>query len=306
MGFARGASTTMRGGTTTPLMRIMSRTPVLLTAMLAILLGGCATVADRASQKVAENLTAGILAQDDVPTARDGIPAWLLLVDGFIQGDSQSTGMLVAGSRLYGAYASSFVDDPARAQRLSARSFDYARRAVCIGRPGLCKQLDSPFEAFQAEVAAARTQDASLMYALATAWAGRIQSDTGDWKAIADIPKVQALLNRVVALDPAHANGEPYMYLGVLATLRPASLGGKPEEGKADFEKALAMSDGKNQMVRVLYAQHYARLVFDQALHDKLLNEAIAADPHTPGLTLINVLAQQQAKKLLESGKDYF
>ncbi len=59
-------------------------------------------------------------------------------------------------------------------------------------------------------------------------------------------------------------------------------------------------------MVRVLYAKHYARLVFDKDLHDRLLNEVIAADPHAPGLTLINVLAQEQAHELLESGKDYF
>jgi hypothetical protein len=96
------------------------------------------------------------------------------------------------------------------------------------------------------------------------------------------------------------------MYLGVLASLRPASLGGKPEQGRADFEKALALSGGKNQMVRVLYAQHYARLVFDQALHDKLLNEVIAADPHAPGLTLVNTIAQERARALLASGKDYF
>src|SRR5690606_8401018 len=106
--------------------------------------------------------------------------------------------------------------------------------------------------------------------------------------------------------DDAYAGGEPYMYLGVLASLRPASLGGKPEEGRAAFEKALALSGGRNQMVRVLYAQYYARLVCDQPLHDRLLDAALAADPHAPGLTLINVIAQQRARALRESGKDYF
>jgi hypothetical protein len=46
--------------------------------------------------------------------------------------------------------------------------------------------------------------------------------------------------------------------------------------------------------------------VFDQELHDKLLNEVIAADPVAPGFTLMNTLAQDRARKLLESGKDYF
>ena len=269
-----------------------------------LLLGGCASIASKASQRLADNLTAGILGQDDIGIARDGIPSWLLLIDGLIEGDPQNGGLLLAGSKLYGAYAGGFVDDPQRAQRLSARSFDYARRAACIAAPGLCAQLDAPFEAFEAELA--KTGDVAVLHALASAWAGRIQANSADWNAIAAIPKVQALLERVVALDPSHADGEPYMVLGVLASLRPASLGGQPEQGKAHFEKALALSGGRNQMVRVLYAQYYARLVFDQALHDRLLQEAIAADPHAPRLTLVNVIAQARAKALLESGKEYF
>jgi hypothetical protein len=284
----------------------MRRIAAFLLAALSVTVAGCAGLVNKASRSLADDLTIGILDQDDVATAREGIPSWLLLVDGLIQGNPQNAGMLVAGARLYGAYAGGFVDDSERSQRLAAHAFDYARRATCIDLPALCKQIDAPFEGFQTEVARTRAQDVPLIYVLATTWAGRIQTNRSDWNAIADIPKVQALLERVVALDPNHAKGEPYMYLGVLATLRPASLGGKPDEGKADFEKALALSNGQNQMVRVLYAKHYARLVFDKDLHDKLLNEAIAADPHAPGLTLINVLAQQQARQLLESGKDYF
>ena len=280
------------------------RAAAVLLASLA--LGACSSIANRASQRLSDSLSAGILDQDDVATARDGIPSWLLLVDGLIQGDPKSEGLLLAGSKLYGAYASGFIDDADRAKRLSARSFDYARRAACVRKAGLCAQIDAPFEAFSAEVAKLGAGDVPVAYALASAWATRIQANSDDWKAIADIPKVQALLDRTVALRPDFQGGEPYMVLGVLATLRPASLGGKPEEGRADFEKALALSGGRNQMVRVLYAERYARLVFDQPLHDRLLNEAIAADPHAPGLTLINVLAQARAKKLLDTGKDFF
>ena len=54
------------------------------------------------------------------------------------------------------------------------------------------------------------------------------------------------------------------------------------------------------------YCWQSKKSMFDKDLHDRLLEDAIAADPHAPGLTLINVLAQQQAKVLLESGNDYF
>ena len=270
------------------------------------MLGGCATVANRAGARLSASLSAGILDQDDIATARDGIPAWLLLVDGLIHDDPRNEALLLAGSKLYGAYAGGFVSDGERARRLAARSFDYARRASCVRRAALCAELGAPFDAFAAQVQRLGKADVPMTHALAAAWAGRIQANSDDWKAIADIPKVQALLEREVALEPTFGDGEPYMYLGVLATLRPASLGGQPEQGKADFERALALSGGRNQMVRVLYAEKYARLVFDQELHDRLLHEVLDADPHAPGLTLINVLAQARARQLLASGKDYF
>ncbi|MEO5559986.1 MAG: TRAP transporter TatT component family protein [Dokdonella sp.] len=283
-----------------------SQTFILVACIAAFGLSGCAGVVNRATQSLADNLSAGILDQDDLATAREGVPAWLLLVDGLIQGSPKNANLLSAASRLYDSYANAFVDDPQRAKRLTARSLGYARRATCVNLPALCTQLDAPFESFQSAVAKIGVKDTGTLYQLASAWAGSLQANRDDWKAIADLPKIQLLVERVVALDSGYAKGEPYMILGVLATLRPASLGGKPEEGKADFEKALALSNGNNQMVRVLYAEHYARLVFNQELHDKLLNEAISADPHSPGLTLINTVAQVRARKLLESGKDYF
>jgi hypothetical protein len=59
-------------------------------------------------------------------------------------------------------------------------------------------------------------------------------------------------------------------------------------------------------MAKVEYARRYARLMFDRELHDRLLQEVLAADPVYPELTLSNVLAQRQAKELLQSAEDYF
>jgi hypothetical protein len=59
-------------------------------------------------------------------------------------------------------------------------------------------------------------------------------------------------------------------------------------------------------MAMVLYAQKYARLVFNRELHDRLLREVLSADVEQPGLTLANTLAQQQARELLDSSEEYF
>jgi TRAP transporter T-component len=282
-----------------------SKTRFLL-LLLIMLTAACGNVVRKATNQFAENLTNAILSEDDPGTVRDGVPAYLLLIDGIIGGDPENPEALLAGSQLYGAYAGGFVDEPERAQRLANRSYDYARRALCFTEKELCAALDAPFDQYQAALDKTNAKNIATLYGLGSAWAGRIQVNSGDWNAIADLPKLQSILLRVVAIDPHYDNGGAYLYLGVINSIRPASLGGKPEEGKAYFDKALEYSQGKNQMVRVLYAQFYARLVFDQTLHDKLLDEVIAADPVAPKLTLVNVLAKRKAKALLESGKDYF
>jgi len=229
-----------------------------------------------------------------------------VLIDGLIEGDPQNPDTLLAGAKLYGAYAGGFVDEGERAQRLAGRAYNYARRALCLREKALCEALDGSFETFATALSQSDPKDIATIYGFGAAWAGKIQVNTGDWNAIADLPKLQALLARVNELDPGYDGGGASLYLGVINSIRPASLGGKPEQGKVYFDKALELSGGRNQMVRVLYAQFYARLVFDKALHDKLLNEVLVADPVAPKLTLINMLAKRKAKALLESGKDYF
>jgi hypothetical protein len=59
-------------------------------------------------------------------------------------------------------------------------------------------------------------------------------------------------------------------------------------------------------MTKVMFARSYARSVYDRELHDRLLNEVLAADPRVPGQTLVNVIAQREARVLLASADEYF
>ena len=275
---------------------------------MCLLASGCASLIGRATQGLTTNLSVGIENHDDPATVQSALPAYLLMLDGLIEGDPKNTGLLLSGARLYGVYAGVFVDEPERAQRLARRALDYAGRAFCPTHPALCESQSrgQPFEVFEKAATALSVDDVPVLYGYAAAWAGLIQADSGNWSMIADIPKVQVLLERVVELSPDYEAGQPQLYLGVLSTLLPPAYGGKPEQGKAYFERALALSGGSNQMVRVLYAQHYTRLVFDRELHDRLVNEVLAADPVVPRLTLINVLAQQRAAELKSTADDYF
>lgn len=283
--------------------------PVRLAVLLCapLLATGCASLLGNATARLADNLGRAVLNADDPATVRDGLPAYLLLLDGLLEGDPDNVGTLLAAAQLNGAYAGNFTgSDSARAQRLAAKALGFARRATCIEAEALCGTLDGNPDDFAAALAHVEDRDIALMYGLAAAWAGYIQTHRDDWGAVADLPKVEALLQRVVAIDPKHEGGLPLVYLGVLNSLRPEAVGGKPAQGRAYFEQAIDASQGRNLYAKMLMAEFHARLVFDRELHDRLLNDVLAADPRAPGYTLMNTLAQQRAAQLLESGKDYF
>ena len=274
--------------------------------LVSLMLSGCAGLVSRAGNSMAENLGRAVLNQDDPATVRDGLPAYLLLLDGLLEGSPDNAALLSTSARMYSSYAGSFVLEPVRAKRLSQRALDRAWKSVCVEPASVCALKDLGYDQFAAALAGVREADADAAYTLASSWATYIQSRRDDWMAIADIPKVSGLLQRVIALQPEVDNGMPWVYLGVLNSLRPAAVGGEPEVGRANFERAIALSDGRNLMAKTLFAEYYARLVFDQELHDRLLGEVLAADPHSPGLTLGNVLAQDRARELLAGSADYF
>ena len=68
----------------------------------------------------------------------------------------------------------------------------------------------------------------------------------------------------------------------------------------------VALSEGRNLLARVLFAEHYGRLVFDRELHDAQLRKVLDAEPDLPDLTLQNTYAKKQARQLLDGADDYF
>ena len=279
----------------------------LLPALLALsTLVGCASFVTSATGRLANNLSGAILNQDDPETVQAGAPAYLLLVDSLIEDDPQSENLLLAGSKLYGAYASAFVKEPERAKRLTHKARGYSDRALCAHSERLCNLLERPYDDFAAVIPTLKPDDVPVLYASGAAWAGWIQANSSDWNAIANLAKIKAMMARVVELDEKYSHGEAHLYLGVIATLLPPALGGKPEEGRIHFERAIELSAGRDLMAKVEYARRYARITYDRPLHDRLLQEVLDADAVAPDLTLSNVLAKQQARELLASADSYF
>ncbi|MBE1302353.1 MAG: hypothetical protein GJ680_20885 [Alteromonadaceae bacterium] len=279
---------------------------LLLVAFVFVGLSGCASFVSTASKSLADQLQSTISSHNDPEMVKQALPAYMLMMESFIDEKSPDADLLMASAGLYTAYSSVFVDDLERQQRLAQRALDYGKRAICVQESKYCGITEKNYEAVTQLLTSTTKEDVPALFALGTAWGNWLKANSSDFTAIADLPKITAVMQKIVELDETYQDGSAHLYLGVIGTLLPPAVGGKPEVGRAHFEKAISLSEGKNLMVKVTYAQQYARMMFDQELHDKLLNEVLSTDPKQGQFTLTNWMAQEQARALLASGEDYF
>lgn len=258
------------------------------------------------AEKFANNLSIAILNQDDPETVRLGVPAYMIMLDSIVLESPDSPSLLHASASLHSAYASLFSKSEEQAKTLAVKAKEQSRKALCRKVKAICKKEDALLDEFKKTLAWVEKDEIEYLYTYGSAWAAWIQIHKGDWNAIAQVPRVQAIMERVVELDETYEWGRAHLYLGVIHSQLPPALGGKPEVGLAHFNKAIEISGGNDQIAKVELARNYARLVFDQELHDRLLKEVIAANAYVDKLTLSNVLAKQNARELLATSAEYF
>jgi len=117
---------------------------------------------------------------------------------------------------------------------------------------------------------------------------------------------VQALMERVEALDEAYFYGGPLRHRGMLEALTEGRGGGTWAASEAAFQKAVTLGPAflgnKVEWAATLCVQREDRDCFS-----RLLNEVIAADAAaTPALAAENAIEQAKARKLLSRAESLF
>jgi hypothetical protein len=281
-----------------------TRTTILALALL--FLSACASMMQSATNDMAANLSAAIMNQNDPETVRDGAPAYLLMLDSFIAGSPDDAAMLSAAAELYAAYGVLFVEDEQRADRLTSRALAYGQQSLCASNESVCGIQNLSFKEFERTLEKLDKKDAGSLFTFGLTSIAYIKVHSDDWGAMAKLPRVESALKRVQVLDQHYKAVQVEHFLAILNTIRPPALGGNFDAGKAHYERALDLSDGKDLSINVDYARYYARALYARELHDRLLNAVMAAEPIQDGYTLFNTLAQREAQELLDAADDYF
>ena len=120
----------------------------LLLVSICILNAGCASLMSNAASGLADNLSLAVKNQNDPETVRDGAPAYLLLLDSFLEGSPDDPDLNAAAATLYATYGAVFAGDADRARRLSERARRYSTTAMCESYAPACDWQGMQFQEF--------------------------------------------------------------------------------------------------------------------------------------------------------------
>ena len=263
------------------------------------------TVAATAS--LLEDVAKASFKQSDLRLVRDGMPSYLMLMDGMVEALPNNKRLLITAAQSYASYASAFFQDEDRdyAKMLYARARDYAIRA--LEQIGFTNPRSRPFEDFEIGLSDFDKEDIPYIFWTASCWGSWIGMNQGSMAAMAELPRVEMLMEKVLALDEGFYYGGAHIFMGVLKATRPKIAGGDLEAARNHFLKAISLGDGKFLMTSVYYANYYAKKAFDKKLFISLLKGVLKTPAdQTPELTLLNTVAHNKAKKMLSEVDEYF
>jgi hypothetical protein len=165
----------------------------------------------------------------------------------------------------------------------------------------------SEFDSFEKTLHALGKKDVPSIFWAASCWGNWISLNQRSMEALAELPRVELMMKRVLALEEGFYYGGAHIFMGVLEASRPKIAGGDLNKAQNHFLKAIELGKGKFLMSRVYYADYYARKAFDRKLFISTLQEVLDTPADIePDLTLLNTVAHINAQKLLNNVDEYF
>jgi tetratricopeptide (TPR) repeat protein len=245
--------------------------------------------------------------ESDLDLAREGLSGNLKLLEALIKADPENEDLLLFAAQGFSAYSLAFAEDDSleRAQALYLRSRNYALRAF-KERTGM-DLMQLSLDEIQSAVPELSTDDLPFIFWTGFSWGSYINVNRDNLSAMADISKVDALMKYVLERDRDFYYGGADLYFGAMKASIPVMLGGKPEQAREHFERAIETSDGKFLMAYVIFAQTYCLQTLNEELFDELLQKVTDASlEDAPGIRLPNAVAKKKAHRLMTMKEELF
>jgi predicted anti-sigma-YlaC factor YlaD len=294
----------------------------LMTLCLVVIGPGC-SVKRLAVSKLGSALAGSgttFASDDDPELIKAAVPFSLKLMEGLLNEDPRHEELLLAATRGFTQYGYAFVQEDAdeiedkdltaaeelrgRARRLYLRAHRYGLRGLEARHKGFEKALRANPKA---AVKVTTAKDVPILYWTALSWAAAIALSKDNPDLIAELPLVESMMDRALALNEAFDFGAIHNYFITYEMSRPGGAGDAAARSRQHFERALALSGGQQAGPMVSFAEAVSVQQQDLKQFESLLHQALAINPDLkPEWRLSNLVMQRRAKWLLSRSDQLF
>jgi predicted anti-sigma-YlaC factor YlaD len=288
---------------------------MLVVAMALVLSSGC-SVRRMAINKMGDALSGSgttFASDDDPELVKQAVPFSLKLIESLLAETPRHQGLLLAATKGFTLYSYAFVQTEAdlvedkdlqaatelrdRARRLYLRARGYGLRGLEARHPGIEQRLrKEPRNA----VRDLHLEDLPWVYWTSISWAAAISLSKDNPDLIADLPTVEALVDRAENLCPDYDSGGLQSFLINFESVRQHRQGDLKARIHAHYQRAMEISKGALASPLVSYAEAISVQNQNLAEFETLLNQALALDVDAhPIFRLENLITQRRAKWLL-------
>lgn len=286
------------------------------------MIGGC-SVKKMAIRSLGDALSesGSVFASDNDPDLiRQALPFSLKLIEALLVETPENEKLLLAAASGFTQYGYAFVQEDAdrleiddigasdrlriRARNLYLRARDYGLRGLTVKYPDL---KDGLYENPDTALTGTKVDDVPFLYWTATAWGAAISVSRDQPDLIAELPQVDALIDRAMALDPDYGQGALYAFLISYEFARVNSEDEAISRARRHFDRAVALSHGQQAAPYLALAESVCVAEQNRGEFTELLNKALKIDPdREPETRLLNIISQQRARWLLEQIDELF
>ena len=290
-------------------------------ALLLCLLAGCSI------RKMALKSMGGALSSASDEYARDedpelvkgALPFSLKVMETILREDPRDPGLLLSVTKGFTQYGFGFLlpeaeeqddKDKVAAKALRDRAVHMFTRARAYGIRGLSLK-HATFEAAlvadpKKAVAGLTKADVPMAFWTGAAWASALATSR-DFRMLPQIPQMEALLERVAELDDTYDAGAVHQLFITYEMVRLKPVGDRVERAKSHFDRAVALTNGKQAGPYVTYAESVLTAQKNRAEFERMLQTALKIDPaEDPENRLANVIMQRRARWLLARADKLF
>lgn len=288
--------------------------PMLCLIISSSFLSGCASTIAKMSvdgmRPIMEDMRLATNRNSDIDLVRTAMPAMLIQMDGFIMVSPENRYLLTSAAEANLGYAFLFVEDTdkPRARQLYIKARDYALRNLSLNKTFKQALEQDDLQVFTDALKTIHKRDIAPLYFATNAWLSWINlAHTDNSEALNDLPKVESMMDRVLALDDTFYHGGIHALMGTNFVSRPEMFGGQSEQAKDHFNEAFEISESKYLLWYFLYAKYYAVWKNDRELFVTTLNKILSApDDLLPEEAFVNGAVKLKARDLLGHTDDYF